>query len=258
MYLKDIIAKDLVLTADDIKHPELLRQIQSRLSELGLYPRNSIDGDWGPNSQRAIIQFCKDNHLDNWETGKYGPSFAQKLMEAKPVGIITKPQAEAIFGKSISDAQLKDLNSCLKRFEINTPSRLRHFLSQVAHESGGLKWMKELASGSAYENRRDLGNIRIGDGPKFKGAGCIQLTGRANYQALSNYLNDPRVMEGCNYVSFNYPFTSAGFWWHRNKMNTLCDYGATVEQVTRRVNGGYNGLADRKMYYAKACRVIQN
>lgn len=83
------------------------------------------------------------------------------------------------------------------------------------------------------------------------------MTGRANYQALSDYLKDPRVMEGCDYVSVTYPFTASAHWWFRNKMNTLCDRGASVEEVTRRVNGGVNGLSDRMRYYAIACKVIK-
>jgi putative chitinase len=116
--------------------------------------------------------------------------------------------------------------------------------------------MKELGDGWEYEGRTDLGNTRPGDGPRYKGAGVIQLTGRANYQAFANFINDPQVMDGVDYVSKTYPFSSAGFWWHNNDMNALCDRGASVEQVTLRVNGGYNGLDDRKAYYRKACQVI--
>lgn len=129
-------------------------------------------------------------------------------------------------------------------------------MSQTAHESGGLQWLKELADGLAYEGRRDLGNIYPGDGRRYKGAGVIQLTGRNNYQRFANHIGDQRVMEGCHYVAEVYPFTSAGYWWHSNDMNKLCDRNATVEQVTRRVNGGYNGLEDRKHYYRKALQHI--
>ena len=156
----------------------------------------------------------------------------------------------------IKDKEIKEMNKCLRRFDITTPERIRHFLSQTAHESGGGRYMQELASGEAYEYRTDLGNIYPGDGPKFKGAGYLQLTGRANYEDLSEYLNDPRVMEGVSYVADNLPFTSAGFWWKNNRMNDLIDKGATVEQVTKRVNGGYNGLEDRKHYYRRCQQVI--
>jgi len=169
---------------------------------------------------------------------------------------VTKSQLSSVWGSSyVSSSVVDDLNRCVKQFSINTPARIRHFLSQTGHESGGGRWTKELASGSDYNGRRDLGNTQPGDGPKYKGAGYIQLTGRANYQAFANYIGDKRVMEGVDYVSKTYPFTSAGFWWFNNGMNRLCDNGASVEQVTKRVNGGYNGLADRKQYYYKALDV---
>ena len=170
--------------------------------------------------------------------------------------ILTRQQAQSVYGRTLTDQQFEDLNDCLNRFEINTVQRVRHFLSQTGHESGGLQFMKELANGQAYNGRRDLGNTRPGDGPKYKGAGVIQLTGRSNYQAFANYIGDPKVMEGVNYVSTTYPFSSAGFFWKNKNMNALCDRGATVREVTKRVNGGYNGLADREKYYAKACKVI--
>jgi putative chitinase len=118
--------------------------------------------------------------------------------------------------------------------------------------------MKELASGVDYEGRQDLGNIQKGDGSKFKGAGYIQLTGRYNYQKFANYMKDLRIMEGVDYVAEKYPFTSAGFWWMNNKMNQMCDSGATCRQVSARVNGKdpANGLADRERYYKRCVEVI--
>ncbi|MGV2389079.1 MAG UNVERIFIED_CONTAM: hypothetical protein LVR29_14860 [Microcystis novacekii LVE1205-3] len=68
------------------------------------------------------------------------------------------------------------------------------------------------------------------------------MTGKYNYQALANFTNDPKVMDGADYVGVNYPFTSAGFWWKNDNMNALCDLGGTVKEVTKRVNGGQNGL----------------
>ena len=156
----------------------------------------------------------------------------------------------------IEDSEIDELNSCLEFFEITTPSRIRHFLSQTGHESGGGKWKKELSDGLYLEGRTDIGNTQPGDGPRYKGGGYLQTTGRANYQSLSNYLSDPKVMDGVDYVAANLPFTAAGFWWMDNRMNDLCDNGATVEQVTLRVNGGYNGLADRKDYYNRCLQII--
>ena len=156
----------------------------------------------------------------------------------------------------IKEHEVDEMNACLAKFDITTPSRICHFLSQTAHESGGGRYMEELGNGESYEFRSDLGNTEPGDGPKFKGAGYIQLTGRANYQDFCNYIGDPRVMEGVSYVSKTYPFTSAGFWWYNNHMNDLVASGAGVEKVTLRVNGGYNGLEDRKYYYNRCIQVI--
>lgn len=174
--------------------------------------------------------------------------------------LVTMAQATAVFGRYPSLAQLSDLNACLKRFSINTPARIRHFLAQVAHESGGLRWMQELASGDAYEGRKDLGNTQKGDGPRFKGAGALQLTGRYNYQRLSDFLGDKDVMLGCEYTSVTYPFTSAGFWWHLNAMNSFIDNGANCRQVSAKVNGRdpANGLDEREAYYEKAVRAISS
>ena len=164
---------------------------------------------------------------------------------------ITKQQLAAVWQCSeslIADPEIDEMNKCLDMYEITTAPRIRHFLSQTAHESGGGRYKKELASGEAYNNRSDLQNGPT-DGPKYKGAGYIQLTGKYNYSRLAEYLNDPRVMEGVDYVAENLPFTSAGYWWMDNKMNELIDSGADVLAVTRRVNGGTNGLADRQHYY---------
>jgi predicted chitinase len=177
---------------------------------------------------------------------------------APPAELVTMAQATAVFTRSPSASQLADLNSCLRRFAFNTPARIRHFLAQVGHESGGLRWMLELASGDAYEGRQDLGNTRTGDGRRFKGAGAIQLTGRYNYQRFADYIKDPDVMDGASYVSIRYPFTSAGFWWHLNAINAFVDQGASCRQVSAKVNGRdpANGLADREAYFARAVAAI--
>ena len=172
---------------------------------------------------------------------------------------VTKRQLAEIWQCSptlIADSEIVELNKCLETFQITTPSRIRHFLSQTAHESGGGRWKKELSDGWYLEGRTDIGNVYHGDGPKYKGAGYIQLTGRHNYQKFSDYIGDPKVMDGVDYVAETYPYTSAGYWWWSNGMNELCNKNPTVRQVTRRVNGGYNGLTDREHYYAICQRVI--
>ena len=173
--------------------------------------------------------------------------------------LITKEKLATIWICSpslINDQEVVELNACLHQFGITTKARLRHFLSQTAHESGGGRYKKELASGWDYEGREDLGNKQPGDGPRFKGAGYIQLTGRANYQAFANFIHDPLVMQGADYVAEKYPFTSAGFWWTNNKMNEFCDSEPDVLSVTKIVNGGTNGLEDREMYYRRCLKAI--
>ena len=173
--------------------------------------------------------------------------------------LVTKLQLASIWNCSqglIYDQEIIELNACLRRFQITNKPRLRHFLSQTAHESGGGRYKKEIASGADYEGRSDLGNIRKGDGPRYKGAGYIQLTGRYNYQRFSDFIKDQKVMTGVDYVAKNYPFTSAGYWWQSNRMNPLCDTNPSVRTVTLRVNGGVNGLADREMYYARCLRAL--
>ena len=181
--------------------------------------------------------------------------------EPDPSQYVSKYQLAGIWNCAqslIYDYEVSELNRCLQEWDIVSPVRIRHFLSQTAHESGGGKWKKELSDGWYLEGRTDIGNTQPGDGPKFKGAGYIQLTGRANYQDFSNWKqDDPKIMSiGCNHVAEEYPFTSAGFWWTNNNMNALCDTNPSVEQVTLRVNGGYNGLDDRKYYYERCHQYI--
>ena len=209
-----------------------------------------------------IIKTKKNHHLLEIKPPIEGRfnwyAFVKHFDDPNPP-VVRKDQVEGVFDRlndKITDFQFQKLDESLKRFDINTVQRVRHFLSQIAHESAGLRYMVEIHDGSNYEGRRDLGNTRPGDGRKFRGVDALQMTGRANYQAFANYIGDQRVMEGWRYVSEKYLFLPSGFWWENNKMNELCDRGATVEQVTRRVNGGTNGLAERKRYYERALRFI--
>lgn len=210
-------------------------------------------------SRLVMLDPCALNRDGPLYTTWSGPSQSTApVPPAKP--LVTLKQATAVFGAAPTQGQLDDLNACLQRFSINTPARIRHFLAQVGHESGGLRWMKELASGDAYEGRTDLGNTKVGDGPKYKGAGALQLTGRFNYQRLADFIGDKDVMLGCDYVATKYPFTSAGFWWHLNAMNAFIDNGASCRQVSAKVNGRdpANGLSDREMYYERAMKAISS
>ncbi len=172
--------------------------------------------------------------------------------------LIARQQAETIFGNPISEAQLADLNACLPRYEINTPVRMRHFTSQIAHESLGLQLLKELDPGWYIPERFNLPAIADSDGGyAYRGAGALQLSMPENYLALSREMGDPDIYRrGCSYVAEKYPVSSAGWWWKNNDMNKLCDSGASVLTVSRAVNLGNplstatpNGLSDRQSYY---------
>lgn len=124
----------------------------------------------------------------------------------------------------------------------------RMLMANILHETANMKYMKEIASGWAYEGRKDLGNTQQGDGPRFKGAGVLQLTGRWNYSRLAKALGDPRVMEGVEYVSTTYPFMSAKTWIQENNLLNIAKTQG-FDAVCRRINGGWNGYADRKAKY---------
>jgi predicted chitinase len=164
---------------------------------------------------------------------------------------VTADQLKQLGWVNVSDAMITDLNNTLVKFDIITPDRIQHFISQVSHESALGYYTQEIASGWKYEGWvTSLGNTEEGDGPKYKGAGYLQMTGRRNYQAFADFIGDSQVMEGVNYVAEKYPWMSAGFWWNQNHMNELIDNeGTTVIDVTHVVNGGENGLDERIQYY---------
>jgi predicted chitinase len=175
---------------------------------------------------------------------------------------VTQSQANYIFETDTDAVILNDLNNCLVKFDITNKEDIRMFLAQCAHESGGLRYLEELASGDDYEWRTDLGNTQTGDGRKYKGCGLIQLTGRANYQAFADFMSDQEIVnKGCSYVAAKYPCSSAAFWWRNNDMtNYIVNQGATIEQVSTRVNGANpaNGLSERIRYYGRAKDVIKD
>lgn len=160
----------------------------------------------------------------------------------------------------VPQAVIDQIPDTAAKFNITTNLRLAHFLAQCAHESGNFKWTTELASGKAYEGRKDLGNTQPGDGVRFKGRGYIQLTGRANYTQFSKFCGEDCVAKP-ELVATKYPMMSAAYFFDKNKLWLICDQGSTdlvVTKVTRRVNGGTNGLEDRlnkfKVYHKLLCQ----
>lgn len=158
-----------------------------------------------------------------------------------------KAQAQAAIVGAISPIFAATLDS----YKINTRLRIAHFMGQVTHECAGFRTTEEFASGAAYEGREDLGNTQPGDGRRYKGRGLIQLTGRANYRRIGGRLG--LDLEG-NPLQAGDPVTSlkiACEYWESRNLNQPADHDDLVK-ITRGVNGGLNGLDDRRTYLQRA------
>jgi len=134
---------------------------------------------------------------------------------------------------------------------VTTPLRLAHFLAQTAHETGGYRWLTELASGTAYEGRKDLGNTEPGDGSRFKGRGLLQITGRANYARYGAAVGVDLVDHPELAAAPQTAVATAAVYWDGHSLNALAD-ADDILGITRRINGGLRGLPDRKAMLAKA------
>lgn len=177
--------------------------------------------------------------------------------------VITHEQLFYIWGNPVEYWYLSALNFYLKKYKLTTKIRLSFFLANVSVECGHGQYLEEIASGMNYDpgvntrKAKRVGNSQIGDGPKYKGGGIIQLTGRYNYQQLSDYIDDPNVMEGVTYVANKYPIFSAFVFWEKNKGNQLCDKGATFKEVVYMINGGLTHIAEREMYLKKCEEILR-
>lgn len=148
------------------------------------------------------------------------------------------------------------LEAACTRFGIASDAALAMFLAQIAHESGELRYVREIASGAAYEGRADLGNTEPGDGPKFRGRGLIQITGRDNYRRCGAALGldliaQPELLEEPRWAAL-----SAGWFWSANGLTALAEGPDALERCTKRINGGLNGLTSRRAYYERALAAL--
>lgn len=162
-------------------------------------------------------------------------------------------------GAAKREKYLPFLQAAMAEFDIDTPLREAAFLAQIAHESGEFRWMEEIwgptEAQRRYEGRADLGNTRPGDGKRYKGRGPIQLTGRANYRNYGRRLGVDLENEPAKAATPEVGFRIAGLFWQDRGLNALADAGEFVK-ITRRINGGVNGLADRQAYYNRARLVL--
>ena len=205
------------------------------------------------------IKTTTNNHL--FVTLSYGAGdwyFYKPHVEVEHLELLTRDQLKQIMPYAedyLIDRYLEPINKTLQEFDINTKKRIAAFLAQLAHESGSLRYNEEIASGVAYEGRGDLGNVISGDGKRYKGRGLIQLTGRYNYRKYGKILG---VSLEANPEMATEPLLSAriaGAYWNENGLNYYADRGQ-FREITRRINGGFNGLRDRYKYYNRALNVL--
>lgn len=145
--------------------------------------------------------------------------------------------------------------------KINTRLRIAAFLAQIGHESGSLVYVKELGGPSyfaKYDGRKDLGNVQAGDGARFAGRGLIQVTGRANYAKASQALfGDDRLMNCPDLLEHpRWAAKSAAWFWASHNLNELADADRFTD-LTKRINGGTNGIDDRRARYKYALAILK-
>jgi predicted chitinase len=158
---------------------------------------------------------------------------------------------------------LPHLNRAMAEYGIDTMQRTAAFIAQLAHESGEFRWMEEIWGPTAAQRRyepdsdlsRRLGNTQPGDGFRFKGRGPIQLTGRANYQRFGGLLGVDLVAAPEQAAAPETAFRVAAMYWKNRGLNELAD-AEDFREITRRINGGFNGLADREKYFARAKTIL--
>jgi putative chitinase len=177
--------------------------------------------------------------------------------------MLTAQQLQAATGATPARAALylDLLNSAMATMAIDTPPRMAAFLAQIGHESVSLAFAREIwgptAQQLSYEGRKDLGNVKPGDGLRYLGRGLIQVTGRANYAAATTGMRayaagvpdfeaNPALLEQPQWAAL-----SAGWYWRSRGLSALADVGQ-FELITKRINGGLTGQPDRLVRWGKA------
>jgi putative chitinase len=229
--------------------------VQILLNMNGANPALVADGLYGKNTGTAIgsFQSAKGEAHPSGQVDARGATLVQLKQ-----GIPDKwdgSALQAIMTNATSQRItlfLAPLQNNMATAGITLPLQKAHFLAQIAHESGELRYTEELASGEDYEDRRDLGNTQPGDGPRFKGRGLIQLTGRTNY---TNFMKDSGVdvVSNPQQVATNPDLAVrvSCWFWQKHNLNNLA-VGDDVGPVTYVVNGGYTGRPERQRFFNRA------
>jgi putative chitinase len=255
MCISKSVGRDGVNNKDDIKTVQILLNLNidkpiplRPLAEDGLIGSQTI-GAIEEFQRRAVHMATPDGRVD------LSGTTLERLREGLPNGF-----SEALLRGIMIHATPANitrycnaLSQKMTENGINTPLRMAHFLAQIAHESGELRYSEEIASGEAYEGRADLGNTQLGDGKRFKGRGLIQLTGRSNYQRYGKARGRDYTTDNTAKLLATEPNITVDvscWFWMEHDLNIPAD-ADDVMAVTRTINGGYNGLEDRKAKLAR-------
>lgn len=219
-----------------------------------------LDGRIGPSTIKAIEKFETVVMKLAGSDAMLAPGDATiaALLKGLPAGP-SKEKLSLVMPRALPakiDLYYEPLVAAMKKYDIASPLRMAHFIAQIGHETASFRYAEEIADGSAYEGRSDLGNTEPGDGRRFKGRGLIQLTGRANYAAYSrdtgvDYVAKPQLVATDPFVAVDV----ACWYWNNRKISKLADKD-DVKAVTKAINGGYNGLDDRIDYLGRAKAVL--
>jgi putative chitinase len=251
-------------------------EVKKIQAKLGVDPT----GNFGPKTEAAVKSWQKTNGLkDDGIVGQitWSKMFPGEVIKEDVVIPTSGPLKLDRLKGHIPESIIAQIPEVMEKFNITTPLRLAHFLSQCSHESGGFKVFQENLNYSAdglkkifpkyfpgnlaesyarnpekiaskvYGGRMGNGNESTKEGFKFRGRGALQTTGKENYKRLGDFLG-VNLIENPDLVATKYPLASAAFFFNSNKLWSICDRGAddvTVTAVTKRVNGGTIGLSER-------------